>query len=332
MNITFLLILILWLSFAFFFKNVFNIDVRGRQGYLWSGLIICLFAASGLLLRTFAAGQFPHYLFLELPLYFLVPVLGHLLMTSGKRKISRLRGYGYLQLMPALLCTWVLLPVYSLDGEAKHAFASSAAVIPAVLKWLLAVQFLVYLIFLIRRIGPIGKRNGLSDSSRWWLIPGLGLFFIFYVLGLITPEYEFQTESAGILSLMVTGWFYKRAGDRVKRTEACSTEPGTLAMIEKVMVEEQLYLRKDLNLKQLAEKLGLSAHKLSHVLNHEAGTGYSDYVNGYRVDEVIRLLRAQTHKQYTLEAISGMAGFRSLTTFNTAFKKQTGQTPREFKI
>lgn len=331
MNITFLLILVLWLSFTFFFKNVFNIKTKGWQSYILWGLIICVLGMSELLFRVLVPGQFPHYLFLELPVYFLLPVLGYVLMSSGRRKTYHLHGYEYLQLVPALLCLLVLLPAYGLDGTPKQVLASNPTVVLSGIRWLLSVQLLAYLVVFIRRPGVFQKsKRQLHD--RWWLTMSLGVFSVGYTLGLLFPNYEPLTEGVGLLSLVIAGWVYKRSVISLKGKNTPSGEPGIMEMLEATMTRDRLYLRKDLSLGELSEILGFSAHKVSRTLNHEAGVGYNDYINRYRVQEVIRLLEDQTHKQYTLEAISSMAGFRSLTTFNTAFKKQTGQTPKQFKI
>ncbi len=53
-------------------------------------------------------------------------------------------------------------------------------------------------------------------------------------------------------------------------------------------------------------------------------------MNKYRAHEVIRMLEAGDHHTFTLETLARKAGFGSLTTFNKAFKSETGLTPKEY--
>lgn len=98
-----------------------------------------------------------------------------------------------------------------------------------------------------------------------------------------------------------------------------------------VMKEKQLYKNRKLLLKDLSKEVSSSENHVSEVLAKQLQTNYYDFVNRYRVDEVKRLMNSEKHKDYKLMAIAMEAGFNSKTTFNTAFKKNTGQTPSEYK-
>lgn len=331
MNITFLLILGLWLSFVFFFKNVFNVNTKGQRQYIWITLTICLFGLSAILVKALSPGLFPHYLYLELPLYFILPVLTVSLALGNSRNLFQLKDYRYLHFFPSLLCFLVMLPVYALDGVPKLEMALNPPFIVSCLRWLLVLQAGGYLLLQFHKSGLFQKKADWSDP-RWRLVLGLGFFFFLHLTGQIMGAYQSLLEALALSSLLACVWLYKKARFEVKSLQPSSDEEGIVKRIEQVMVEEKIYLRNDLNLSKLAEVLQLSTHKVSYAINSVMATGYSDYVNKYRVEEVIRLLRSNVHEQYTLEAIGRMAGFRSLTTFNAAFKKQTGLTPKQFKV
>ena len=53
-------------------------------------------------------------------------------------------------------------------------------------------------------------------------------------------------------------------------------------------------------------------------------------MNYYRVAEVKNLLQDLQNNNLTIEAIAQIAGFKSKSTFKTAFKKLTNMTPRQF--
>ena len=99
----------------------------------------------------------------------------------------------------------------------------------------------------------------------------------------------------------------------------------------KLMVEEKLYRNPALNMKLLAEKANLSNGYLSQIINQKEGKNFYDFVNTYRIEEVKMHLLDPNYAHYSILGIGLEAGFKSKSTFNTAFKKMTGQTPTAFK-
>jgi AraC-like DNA-binding protein len=67
------------------------------------------------------------------------------------------------------------------------------------------------------------------------------------------------------------------------------------------------------------------------VLNSQIGQTLYDFVNGYRVREVQRRIRAGEARTLKMLALALDAGFASKSTFNQAFKKHTTQTPSDFR-
>ena len=59
---------------------------------------------------------------------------------------------------------------------------------------------------------------------------------------------------------------------------------------------------------------------------------FTSFVNRCRVDEAKRLLLDVKNAQVTIETIAQMSGFQNKSTFNLAFKKETGETPSQFKL
>ncbi len=98
-----------------------------------------------------------------------------------------------------------------------------------------------------------------------------------------------------------------------------------------LMTEERLFQEPELTLQQLAAKLSMPAYQVSQVLNEDMKKTFYDLVNGYRVEEAKRLLLDPKGNNFTILSIGFEAGFNSKTTFNTVFKKFTGQTPTVFR-
>ncbi|MCB0806841.1 MAG: AraC family transcriptional regulator, partial [Bacteroidales bacterium] len=90
------------------------------------------------------------------------------------------------------------------------------------------------------------------------------------------------------------------------------------------------YLVSDLSLQKLSEMTNIPPHHLSQVINELLDKNFYEFVNGYRVDEVKRLIEKNQGQKYTLLSLAHDSGFNSKSTFNSIFKKYTRLTPREY--
>lgn len=98
-----------------------------------------------------------------------------------------------------------------------------------------------------------------------------------------------------------------------------------------LMNDQKLFLDEKLSLKSLAESLVISDKKLSDMLNQHMQISFYDYVNGFRVEDVIHKMKDSHYNKYTLLAIAFESGFNSKTSFNRIFKKVTNFSPSEYK-
>ncbi len=103
-----------------------------------------------------------------------------------------------------------------------------------------------------------------------------------------------------------------------------------IATILKYVDDKKPYKDPDVTLAGLADKMDLTPHLLSQLLNDRLNKNFNNFINSYRVDEVKAMLENPANRDKLL-AIAYDAGFRSKTTFNTIFKKCTGKTPSEYR-
>jgi AraC-like DNA-binding protein len=94
---------------------------------------------------------------------------------------------------------------------------------------------------------------------------------------------------------------------------------------------ERDYLDSEVKLTDLAEGIGTSPQLLSQYLNHVLGLNFFDYINGFRVAEVQRMMADSTNTKLTLLELAFAAGFNSKSTFNASFKKVTGMAPSSWR-
>lgn len=104
-----------------------------------------------------------------------------------------------------------------------------------------------------------------------------------------------------------------------------------LPLIERVMQDSRPYLKHDLTLSDLAREVGLPANQLSQAINIQYKKNFNDFINGYRIDAVKRMIESREYNHLTLLGIAQECGFNSKATFNRTFKKLTLQTPSEFQ-
>jgi AraC-like DNA-binding protein len=95
--------------------------------------------------------------------------------------------------------------------------------------------------------------------------------------------------------------------------------------------DERLYRDDGLTLLTLAEKLAVTPHQLSWIINEELHVSFPSLVNGYRVEEVKSRLAEPSSEKTSILQIALEAGFNTKASFNRAFKAHTGMTPSQFK-
>jgi putative ABC transport system permease protein len=100
----------------------------------------------------------------------------------------------------------------------------------------------------------------------------------------------------------------------------------------KQMMKTGLYHQDpELTLTTLANKLDLSTHELSRIINSGLKKSFPDFINAYRVAEVIRKMQDQAYDRLNLAGIAYDSGFNSKSTFHRIFKDMTGQSPADYK-
>jgi putative ABC transport system permease protein len=103
------------------------------------------------------------------------------------------------------------------------------------------------------------------------------------------------------------------------------------AWLKSVMKTQLFYQDAELSLTSLAQKLGIHTHELSRIINTGIKKNFSDFVNEYRVRDVVLKMQDPAYSHITLLGIAFESGFNSKSTFNRIFKQMTGKSPVEYK-
>jgi len=99
----------------------------------------------------------------------------------------------------------------------------------------------------------------------------------------------------------------------------------------RALKEDKIYLDDTLTLSSLAAILTTTNKKISTLLNHHLNTNFYDYVNKFRFEDMIEKMKSKKYEKYTLLGIAFESGFKSKTSFNRIFKKETGLSPSNYK-
>ena len=101
--------------------------------------------------------------------------------------------------------------------------------------------------------------------------------------------------------------------------------------LDALVEEESLFLKADLTIHELSQKLEMNSKYLSQAINQQGNLNFNKYINEKRIEHAKKLLLDPTFANFSLEGIGNESGFRSKSTFNTTFKSLTGVTPSEYK-
>jgi len=106
--------------------------------------------------------------------------------------------------------------------------------------------------------------------------------------------------------------------------------PSLISRIDAAMENEKLYLSQDLSLITMAEKIGTNRTYISKAIKDAKGCNFSDYVNRYRLDYAIYLLKKTPKNDIIIQNIAVQCGCGSIQTFYRYFKLFFNETPTQW--
>lgn len=186
-----------------------------------------------------------------------------------------------------------------------------------------------------------GYRNVLQTKSQkaifeWLqvLVIGFIAIWISYILNIIEDTVPYIV---GPIVYSVVIYFLSYKAFQLKTTEidgdAFRKNDNELLYnrISDLVIKDKLYLESDLSLSGLSKIVGKSTQNTSEVINQYAKRNFNDFINFYRIQDAKKMLLDVTTKNYTISTIAFDAGFSTLSSFNSAFKKFEGITPSLYR-
>ena len=206
------------------------------------------------------------------------------------------------------------------------------------------VIYIVAAAILMRPIYPIfwSKSESLTIVQKWVLVVFstnalvclvynsiLYIGFPSYILGPITFSFVFYGLIGFLLLFPNSRTIIEGEKERYNNKKIIPQEGLKVKRaLQQLMIEKRLFENPDLKLQHIATELKVTPHYLSQFLNEHLEKGFADYINDYRIIAACDLL--QSKHNLTMEGVGQEVGFRSKSTFYTAFKKRHGVTPNQF--
>ncbi|QQS35984.1 MAG: AraC family transcriptional regulator [Ignavibacteriales bacterium] len=255
-----------------------------------------------------------------------------LIKGENVSEVPGLRILDYLKPVHGIIYTVLTIRVVRFyNNKIRNSYSNIEKINLDWLKHLTIGLSLVWSIVLISYIVDIFSEKNINMDSLIYLAATVVIYSIGY-LSLQQPQIfqpaaqkdetqvspELKQPSGEVKSYQKSGLSETDAKDHLKN-------------LLELMQTDKPYLNSELTLRELADKLSVSTHNLSELLNTRLNQSFYDFINHYRVEEVKKKLAEGESEKYNLISIAFDSGFNSKTAFNTIFKKQTGVTPSQYR-
>ncbi len=101
--------------------------------------------------------------------------------------------------------------------------------------------------------------------------------------------------------------------------------------IKEAMETGQFFLNQDLTIHEFAKEINKSPRLISTCINQSFGFNFNEWVNNFRVDKALDILKDKKNDHLSIEGVGSDSGFKSRSAMYIAFKKKTGETPGYFR-
>ncbi len=300
--------------------------------------------------------------FLQLPTFYLY-------VLSVCYYDFKLKPKHFIHVVPFLIVNLVLLPrFYSVNLYSKISFLENNSNMLEIqfIHIFLHIQIFVYIIAvfsILRKAKKIYLENyaGASIESLNWLLQLTVAISVFYFIALLKNIFKFTNYpnvsewlkiGLFVFELIIISWYLYKALNNPKlfrnidsklklikdiHSNKKNTEPPTeeinfeLLKLKKYMHEKKPFLNPSLTIQDISNDIEIPTRDLSLLINHKLGQHFFDFINSYRVENAMVILKDNTKNKMTILEILYEVGFNSKSSFNTAFKKHCGITPTEYR-
>lgn len=132
-----------------------------------------------------------------------------------------------------------------------------------------------------------------------------------------------------VLANPITDPLIRADGETVSHHKEIIQESDELKKVKAIMLDG-FYRRENLTLKDLAQVLDVPEYKIRAVINKQLGyRNFNEFINEYRIAEAAQRLIDEPETPISNIALD--VGYRTLSSFNRAFRKEKNTTPTTFR-
>ncbi|MBQ9965148.1 MAG: AraC family transcriptional regulator [Clostridia bacterium] len=135
-------------------------------------------------------------------------------------------------------------------------------------------------------------------------------------------EYEKNKDKGFVISVITA--FFGMLLERLELIETVSANDCTT----KILQYCKEHYKEDISVQSIAAALNISRSHISHTFSDKLKISFCDYINSLRLARCVRLME---NKEYSISDIALSSGFSTIRTFNRAFFKYFGKSPRDFR-
>ncbi|MGE8342108.1 MAG: helix-turn-helix domain-containing protein [Flavobacterium sp.] len=199
-------------------------------------------------------------------------------------------------------------------------------------KWLFQMTCVFLVAHSIVLLKNILRYSGFKEVFLWAnvLVGTIALFITcwFIMKALKYPELFRGVNSKLVLTKDILPEIDEKPEAVNQQNDLINTQISTL---KQYMTEKEPFLDPSLTIQELANQISIPVRDLSILINHHIDQHFFDFVNEYRIQKAMQILRDQSKNQLTVLEILYEVGFNSKSSFNTSFKKYTNLTPTAYR-
>lgn len=303
------------------------------------------------------------FTFLQLPTFYLY-------VLSVCYSDFKLKPKHLIHIVPFLIANLILLPrFYSVNLASKISFLENNSSMFEIQFNHIFIHFqivfyIIAVFMILRKAKKIYLENYAEASmeSLNWLFQFTLAISFFYSIALLKNIFKFSTYTnisellkigLFLFELVIISWYlfkalnnpnlFRSIDSKLKLVSKFVSEEKQndqikedkygkdLSKLIDYMVKEKPFLNASLTIQDISNDIEIPVRELSLLINHKLNQHFYDFVNSYRIENAMDILKDSTKNKITILEILYAVGFNSKSSFNTAFKKHTNTTPTSYR-
>lgn len=326
---------------------------RNRNNYLCAVLLTCnsIIIYNSVLLANINPPVYPSSIFPFITALYLVGPIDYMYFYSLVYPGFQISLKMKMQLVPAVISFIVELIIHFMGNDYERNLLKRVVENP-LSNWVTpfvifaTILLLGYMVYLLKNILLARKQDKIREGlSVVILANALAIIMaLLFLSGFLTRSRHLMLSGGFLLTVIHIGIYISHSrnpeffqllkqeirNSRYRRSIIKGLDNNLInEQINILMNEEGIFRDYELKLNDLANRLSLTPHQLSHFLNEKHNKSFPNFINAFRIEEAKKMLLA--NPEQSVISICFHVGFSSKSAFNAAFRKLTGQSPIEYR-